>query len=76
MGVPGIGLVEILITILIAVVFFAALYLVVVRALKNASPQSTQPFRNTKALDTLKERYARGDINQEEYQRMSKDLKS
>lgn len=60
------------ILILVLVVFL------VMRLFNNSngySPNNNSYTRNNDALETLKERYARGEISEEEYERKRKILK-
>lgn len=47
---------------------------VFVRWLSMPSTGSNQPFTGKSALDLLKERYARGEINKEEFEQIKRDL--
>ena len=55
--------------------FWVFLILLVAWLVKAAMPGSgTAQGREKSALDILKERYARGEIDREEFERMRKDL--
>lgn len=75
MGTPVIGLAEILVILLITVALLVALYIIVARASKKSPSGNSQASSDEQALHILKERYARGEIDQEEYRQMKKDLK-
>lgn len=74
MGTPVIGLAEILVILLITVALLVALYIIVARASKKFPSGNSQASSDERALHILKERYARGEIDQEEYRRMKEDL--
>lgn len=77
----GLGWVEILVVGLLTLIFWGGVILLAVfaiRAVLRDGGGSVSPHEPTKgqALDILNERYARGEIDREEYQRIRKDLES
>lgn len=72
----GIGAQEILIVFILLLLILGALVAVVRiagRAGDHNPPPDSGPSE-TRALDTLKERYARGEVSEEEYRRMRQIL--
>lgn len=68
----GIGLVGTILVLLLVVVVIAAL--VGWRPQGNQDPSRRSDSVPESAKDILEKRYARGDINKEEFDRISKDL--
>ncbi|HID46094.1 MAG TPA: SHOCT domain-containing protein [Chromatiaceae bacterium] len=55
--------------------FWIALIIVLLWVVKIASRSESSSLESSKsALDILKERYVRGEINQEEYEQKKKDI--
>lgn len=52
----------------------ALLVVVVVRLMGERSPTREPPFREDTPLEILKRRYARGDIDRDEFERRRRDL--
>lgn len=52
--------------------FFVAVAVIMVHLLKN---HHIGEARNTDPLDIIKERYAKGEINKEQFEQLKKDLK-
>jgi putative membrane protein len=67
MGFGGIGMILVWIVLIVAAV-------VVVRWFVSGSRSGTGAQRGGTALDILRERYARGEIDKEEFERKSRDL--
>lgn len=64
-----------LLTILFWVIFLAGVYLVLRGLLdKKSGPGSTSHSIDESAFSILQKRFARGDIDEETFQRMKKDL--
>ncbi len=57
------------------IVFWAAIITAVVYFVKSLSNKSGSEVRQGTPLDTLKRRYAKGEITREEFERMKDDLK-
>ena len=75
-GVGGIGVILLLSLYVVfwAAIVFGVAYFAVRLALKN-TPLREQPGSDTRdALGILRERYARGELSRDEYQRMRRDL--
>lgn len=71
---PGIGLFGALLTVLFWVL---VIWLIVALARRSHWGHGTMmPPGNRSALDILKERYAKGEINKEEFEQKKKDLMS
>ena len=72
-GGYGFGLIHVVvwIVILIAIV---ALVVWLVRSLTGAGMHHLPPPRRSSGLDVLEERYARGEINRDEYLQKKKDI--
>jgi len=58
--------------------FWIALIVIIVVIVKSltASNKNTDDFKNDSPLTILKQRYARGEINEEEFERKRKQLES
>ena len=56
------------------VVFWAAVIAGIVFLIRWLVLRSSPPEKQESAIDILKRRYAGGEINREEYERMKKDL--
>lgn len=65
---------------LLGLVFFIALIvgiiLLIVWIVKRTTHSSAEPKSANKALEVLKERYAKGEINKEQYEAIKSDLLS
>lgn len=60
----------------IMMLFFWILFIVfIVWIVKEVSGRNSSSNSSSKALDILKERYAKGEINKEEFEAKRKDLK-
>jgi putative membrane protein len=57
---------------IIGLIVIIAIIWLIVKSVNAGS--NDQPIRNKSALDILKERYARGEIDKEEFERRKKDL--
>jgi putative membrane protein len=72
-GYRGGGLLEIVFTIL----FWSAIFTIVIfliKGLKNSGKYRDFEQRNDSALDILKQRYAKGELNKKEFDQMKKDI--
>ena len=69
-GWIGLGVIHMLLFWILIVLVIVAL----VRWLGGASEDRLPPPRSSSALDILKERYARGEIEREEFQAKKRDL--
>lgn len=56
------------------VLVIAGIVALVVWAIREKQPSPTGRVRESEALEILKQRYARGEITREEYERMRQDL--
>lgn len=56
------------------VVFWAAIILLIIWLVREIRPKDNQ--QTGKALEILKERYAKGEIGKEEFEKIKKDLLS
>lgn len=65
----GFGLGGLITLLFWGVVIWAIIYLV-----KNLSAENSVNFKNKKALNILEERYAKGELSKEDFQRMKKEL--
>jgi putative membrane protein len=80
---PGIWWVE-LIGVILMLLFWAGLITLIILAVRaifrSTGPANTGEFSSRpggpNALDILKQRYARGEINRDEYMAMKKDLET
>ncbi len=58
------------------ILFWALIIWGVIYLIRNASNQSNSPSTRKDALEILKERYAKGEINKKEFEEKKKDLQS
>lgn len=56
------------------IAFWFLFVIFIVWAVREISGRNVNPGSNSKALDVLKERYAKGEINKEEFDAKKKDL--
>ncbi len=54
--------------------FWIVLIVVVVWLLKNVTSGQTNPPRNSSALEILEQRYAKGEIDKDEFEEKKRDL--
>ncbi|MBI4709025.1 MAG: SHOCT domain-containing protein [Candidatus Portnoybacteria bacterium] len=59
---------------LFMIIFWAAVILGIVYLVKLVAGQGREERKEKSAFDILKERYARGEINKEEFEQKKKDL--
>ena len=67
----GMPILFIFLIIILPILFIGFFIWLIVRKTRQ---QTTQEQKNSKYLDILKERLAKGEINQEEYEQLKKDL--
>lgn len=73
MPIPGIGVAEFLLILLIAVAPIVLVVWLLVRVLRSNGRRAASPQRSP--LDILQERYARGEIDTAEYEERLRHLK-
>lgn len=63
---------------ILGIIFFIAIIvgviLLIVWIVKRTTHSTTEPKTDIKALEVLKERYAKGEITKEQYEDIKKDL--
>ena len=67
------GLLEIL-TLFVMLVFLGGIIILVVWGIKKLTNRSNATTSNHTPLDIAKERYAKGEINKEQFEQIKKDL--
>ncbi|HBI17668.1 MAG: hypothetical protein UR60_C0006G0038 [Candidatus Moranbacteria bacterium GW2011_GWF2_34_56] len=55
-------------------IFWGLIIWAIIYLAKNLSNENRVSFKNKKAFNILKERYARGEISEEEFEKMKKNL--
>jgi putative membrane protein len=71
-----IGLLVLVLLLLVIVGGIAAVVWFMRQGSQGAGPRSTSPQREDEALAILRQRYARGEIDREEFERMREELRS
>lgn len=68
------GVIGMILNLLFTLLILGGIVLLVYWIIKQFAPGSTSPESKSKALEVLKERYAKGEISEKEYKRMKKEL--
>lgn len=72
----GMGWIVIILGFIFFIAIIVGIILLIVWLAKRATHSVSEPKTNTKALDVLKERYAKGELTKEQYEDIKKDLLS
>ncbi len=70
----GIGWIGMILSIIFFIAIIVGVILLVVWIVKRMTHSPIEPKSDMKALEVLKERYAKGEINKEQYEEIKKDL--
>jgi putative membrane protein len=70
----GMGWIGMLLGIIFLIAIIIGIILLVVWFVKRVTHSPTEPKTDIKAFEILKERYAKGEINKEQYEEIKKDL--
>ena len=76
MGGWGMGWFGMIFMLAFSVLVLAGLVFLIKWLIQAAKSEKDVPSGSYKAIDTLKERYARGEINKEEFEKIKRDLQS
>lgn len=75
MGGPGFGFIGMIFGLIFMALFIAGFVLLIVWIVKQFAPGgASTPSSSTNALEILKERFAKGEINKEQFSEMKKEL--
>jgi len=72
----GMGWIVIILGFIFFIAIIVGIILLIVWLAKRATHSVSEPKTNTKALDVLNERYAKGELTKEQYEDIKKDLLS
>ncbi|MGM0365011.1 MAG: SHOCT domain-containing protein [Actinomycetota bacterium] len=72
----GLGWIGIILGFIFFILIIIGIVLLIVWLIKRTTYPGTEPKTKNKALEVIKERYARGEISKEQYESIKKDLLS
>ena len=72
----GIGWIGMILGFIFFILIIIGIILLIVWIVKRTNQPGTEVRTDNKALEALKERYAKGEINKEQYESIKKDLSS
>lgn len=70
----GMGWIGLVLGIIFLIVIIVGIILLIVWIVKRTTNSAIEPKTDIKALEVLKERYAKGEISKEQYEDIKKDL--